>query len=172
MHARDFAEHHEIGLAGQLHDLGQLAFQRGRGIRDAGAGDRLAFGLLDPGLCRIRPPRAGRCPDETFITSRIAYSTMLTQNTPVSRILPTLSLVPSRSGLVAGRGEHHLRRHIGDRVEKAVGRQVVAPVRVTARDPADGARRDDGVERVVRQAVAVFGAVKHVAIPWRRCPLT
>ena len=39
-------------------------------------------------------------PEVTFMTSRISYSTMLTQKTPVSRMLAMLSLVPSRSGLV------------------------------------------------------------------------
>jgi hypothetical protein len=38
-------------------------------------------------------------PDVRFIASRTAYSTMFTQKTPVSRMLATLSLVPSRSGL-------------------------------------------------------------------------
>ena len=35
----------------------------------------------------------------TFITSRAAYSTTFTQNTPVSRMLATESLVPSTSSL-------------------------------------------------------------------------
>ncbi len=40
----------------------------------------------------------GQGPEVRFIASRIAYSTMLTQKTSVSRMLATLSLVPSRSG--------------------------------------------------------------------------
>jgi hypothetical protein len=40
----------------------------------------------------------GQGPEVRFIASFIAYSTMLTQKTPVSRMLATLSFVPSRSG--------------------------------------------------------------------------
>ena len=43
---------------------------------------------------------AGSVLDEAFIASRMANSTIFTQNTPVSMILATESLVPSRSGLV------------------------------------------------------------------------
>ena len=47
-------------------------------------------------------------------------------------------------------------------IEETVRRQIASAAGALRRDPADRARRDDGVQRIVRQAVAVFGFVEMI----------
>ena len=61
--------------------------------------------------------------------------------------------------LVAFAGEHHDRRLVGDAVEERVGREVDLALRAHRGDPADRPRRDDRLERIVRQAVVVLARV-------------
>src|SRR5476649_1875374 len=56
-------------------------------------------------------------------------------------------------------GKTNDRRNVVERIEEAVGRQVQVTIGILRRNPADGARADDGVERVMGQAVAVGGFV-------------
>ena len=46
-------------------------------------------------------------------------------------------------------------------VEKAVGRQIGPTLLIQARNPANRARRDNGLEGVMRQAMAKMGFVEH-----------
>src|SRR5476649_764333 len=57
-------------------------------------------------------------------------------------------------------GKTNDRRNVVERIEEAVGRQVQVTIGILRRNPADGARADDGVERVMGQAVAVGGFVE------------
>jgi hypothetical protein len=61
--------------------------------------------------------------------------------------------------LPVGGGEADDRRHVSERVEEAVGRQIDVALGVARGDPADRPRRDDGVERIVLEAVALGGLV-------------
>lgn len=74
------------------------------------------------------------------------------------RILAALAVRLGR-----GRGEDHLRRHIGDGVEERIGCQIVTQPPARA-DPGDGPRRDDGVERIMGQAMALGRAIEHGAV--------
>src|SRR6266436_8392906 len=56
--------------------------------------------------------------------------------------------------LPGSRGKSDDRRVVIEAVEKAVGRQVEVAVGIAGGDPADRARRDDGVEGIVLEAVA------------------
>src|SRR5262249_15338836 len=62
--------------------------------------------------------------------------------------------------LPGGRGEADDRRHVAEAVEEAVGCEIDVALGPTRGDPADRPRRDDGVERIVLQAMAVLGLVK------------
>src|SRR5882672_3148520 len=57
--------------------------------------------------------------------------------------------------LPRGGGEADDRRVIAEGVEEAEARQIDVAVGIPRRDPADRARRDDGVEGIVPEAVAV-----------------
>ena len=61
--------------------------------------------------------------------------------------------------LPGGGGEADDRRVIAEAVEEAVGREVDVALGVARGNPADRARRDDGVEGIVLEAVAVGGLV-------------
>ena len=65
------------------------------------AGFTLNYPLERPGtyIFAMEPQPYWEPAEDAFITSRIASSTTLTQNTPVSRMLATLSLVSPRSAL-------------------------------------------------------------------------
>src|ERR1700722_3656325 len=57
--------------------------------------------------------------------------------------------------LPRGRGEPDDRRDIIEAVEEAVGREIDVAFGVARRDPADWTRGDDGIERIVLEAMAV-----------------
>ena len=61
----------------------------------------------------------------------------------------------------AAAGETDDRWPIVKAVEEAVGGEIALPCAIERSDPADGARPDDGIQRVVRQAVA-FGRLIEV----------
>ena len=102
------------------------------------------------------------CVEVAFICSASARVTRFQVKTPVSRALRTLSLSPDAA-------EADQRRRVGQRVEEAVRREVADAGPRPGPDPADRPRRDDRVERVVRQPVAVGGAVEVVAVAHRSC---
>src|SRR5258708_38074150 len=54
----------------------------------------------------------------------------------------------------------HDRRVVAEAVEEAVGRQIDIALAVPRRNPADRPGRDDGVEGIVLEAVAVLRFVK------------
>src|SRR5579872_6500597 len=62
--------------------------------------------------------------------------------------------------LPGGRGKADDRRHVTEAVEEAVRRQIDVAFGVSRGNPADRTRRDDGIERVVLEAMAVLGLVK------------
>ena len=163
MHARHRAEGHEVGLARKLDDLRQAAFERGGRVRDAGAVDGLALGLHGTGPGElIHSGGEGLGGGVHHITGRVIH-----QVDAEDAAFPELGHAVLRSLPVLlgrGRGEHDLRRGVGHCVEEAVGREVVAQPRAGA-DPADRPGRDDGAERVVRQAVAILGAIEHLRSP-------
>src|ERR1700712_5354985 len=76
-------------------------------------------------------------------------------------------------GVLPGRrGKADDRRLVAKAVEEAVGREVDVALAVARGNPPDRARRNDGVEGVVLEAVAVLGFVEmqvlagHAGIPW------
>ncbi|MNT30790.1 hypothetical protein D3C72_1666000 [compost metagenome] len=65
----------------------------------------------------------------------------------------------------AGR-EHDQLRPVRDRVEEGIGREVHGTVPALRANPADRPRRDDGLERIMRQAVLVgVRGVEHQTSP-------
>src|ERR1700731_159010 len=61
--------------------------------------------------------------------------------------------------LPGGRGKTDDRRGIAEAIEEAVRSEIEIALGVARRDPADRARRDDGIEGIVPEAVAVFRLV-------------
>src|SRR5207248_5369080 len=58
------------------------------------------------------------------------------------------------------RGEADDRRHVAEAVEETIRRKIDIAFGAARRNPADRARSDDGVERIVLEAVAVPGFVE------------
>jgi len=57
-------------------------------------------------------------------------------------------------------GESNDVRSGGYGIEKGVGREIDVPIPVLAADPADRARRYDGLERIEWKAVRLFSGIK------------
>ena len=131
---------------------------------DARAGDLLAGGLGDLGGGELVGAGGEGSPTRRSSPRMPSSSTTLTQNTPVCSMLPSVSLPRSRSGLAPVVENITCGGVVGDAVEEGIGGEVVVPVGAAGRDPGDRPRRDDRVERVVRQAVAVFGAIEHGSV--------
>src|SRR3954470_15425307 len=131
----------------QLDDLRQLAFEGYRALGDTRHIDELAWRRGEPrdlefadvvGDVRrrrvhlLRQIHGGEIPDE------------------LAAFLDVLDAVLPR-----GRGKADDRRMVAKAVEKTVGREVDVALGIARGDPADRTRRDDGVERIVPEAVAV-----------------
>src|SRR5439155_4349855 len=77
--------------------------------------------------------------------------------------------------LPGSRGKADDRRVVIEPVEKAVGRQIDVAPGIAGRDPADRARRDDGIEGIVLEAVAACRLVivqilfSHAGTSCRHC---
>ena len=126
--ACDLAEHHPVGLAGQRDDLGQFAFQRGRGALRCGRMGWFRSPPVSGRRGRTRPPLSDRLAELAFIASRWAWATTLTQKTPRRLYIGDAVLSAFLVVFRAGGGKHHLRRRIGDPVEERIGRQIVDPI--------------------------------------------
>ncbi|MPL75507.1 hypothetical protein SDC9_21331 [bioreactor metagenome] len=149
----------EVRLAEQRDHLHQPAFEGGRGLRDARAVDRLAFGLLEARDGELVRSRGQRRRGGVHRPDQLGGDEVDAEH-PAFADLCEAVLGVAAVGFRRGRGEDHLRRGIGDGVEEGIGGEIVAKG-AARRDPADRARRDDRIERVVRQAVTIGGAVEH-----------
>jgi len=75
-------------------------------------------------------------------------------------------LLGKRDRILAALGAEHHHRGIGRQaVEKGIGRQIDLPLGTHRGDPADGARRHDRLERIVRQAVVSLVRFVEHSIP-------
>ncbi len=165
MHADDFAQHHEIRPARQLDDLRHPAFQRRRAVGHPGAGDLVAGVARDAGLAEfIHLARPGARAHVHHVALGRGHD--IDAEHPGFADIADAVLGIAAIFLGRGRAKHHLRRRIGDGVEKRIGRQIVLAVRAAAGNPADRARADNCAERVVRQPVAILGAIEHAEILW------
>src|SRR5208337_1609819 len=75
-----------------------------------------------------------------------------------------------RGVLPALAGKADDRRRAAEAVEEAVGGEIDPPIERPGRDPADRPRRDDRLERIVRQlrVVALAGFVEHRSLTRER----
>ena len=107
---------------------------------------------VSPAILNSLTSRA-TCAAVAFICFARSMVARFQTNSPVSWIL--LDAV-----LPVGGGEADDRRVIAEGVEEAVGREVDVALGIARGNPADRARRDDGVEGIVLEAVAVRGLVE------------
>ena len=144
------------------HDLQQLAFERaGRG-GDARRLDEAARRGLKAGLFHLvgaaRHRRRGHVHRLAQIPGRKAADEFAGLLDEGDRIL------------VAFAGEHHHRRAAVDAVEIGIGREIDLAGFAHRGDPADRPRRDDGLERIVRQAVVFLARVVEHLAPVSKIP--
>src|SRR6266849_1973550 len=86
------------------------------------------------------------CAAVAFICRAKSMVARFQTNSPVSWMLATLCFHEVE--------ENPMIRVVIEPVEKAIGRQIYVAHGIARRDPADRARRDDGIERIVLEAVA------------------
>lgn len=159
--ADDLADHEPVGGLPaveivQRDDLQQAAFERRRARRDArrrddpaGRGlksrERELVGLRrhggGGGVHRLSEGSGRHVPDE---------------------LAGCLDVGDAVLGTAGGKGDH--RRRVAHRVEEAVRRKVGDTAGAQRGDPPDRTRRDNGLERIMRQPVTGGGLVE-VAIP-------
>ena len=152
--ACDFADHHQIA-AFEIKHLQRAAFEAGGGLSHARARDGFAFGLLHACHGKFIHPQRQRGRACVHLRQQVVADEVDGKDAAALHVADAVFVAAC---------EHHLHRGVGNGVEKRIGREVVAHG-ATGRDPADGAGGDDGLEGVVLEALAVFGAVEHRRLP-------
>ena len=160
MDADDLAEDDKVVLSLDLDHLGHAAFQAGRGGRHTGAVDLVAVRFFDASVAEFIRAMGQRRRGGVHRVAHRVFDNVHAEDAGLADVGHAV-LGPVHIGFGPGRGKHHLRRRIGDPVEKRIGGQIVVPVRVSGGDPSDRAWGDNRVERVMGQGVAVLRAVEH-----------
>ena len=151
MHRHHLAQHHEgrgeaAILALEIDDLGHLAFEMHRTLRHARHIDQRRGQLGETGEFELIHAIGQR---RAALVHRLRQRPRRQVPDELAGLLAVAQRVLRRRA-----GEADDRRHVVECVEEAVRRQIDAAIPPLGRHPADRPRRDDGVERVMRQAMA------------------
>ena len=159
MHADDLTKDRGAFVPFELYDLGEAAFERSRCVGNPRASDLVTLGFINASefelidICRMAA--RGRI---HRVAHRV-FNDVHTEDTCFADIGEAVLAVAIN--LCAAGGEHDLGRRVGDGVKERIGGQIVDAIRATARNPANRTGRDNRVERIMRQAVAIGRTIEH-----------
>ena len=127
----------------EVHRVGHLALERARLAATRGGATSRDGAISRPAWSNSFSPRASDA-EVAFMASRRSHVAMFHTNSRVS-----MAKLGGVLHALAGEGEH--RRRAADGVEEAVRREVHRALGAQGRHPADRARGDGRLERVVRE---------------------